>query len=246
MISIHALREEGDGKAAPIVSSVCNFYPRPPRGGRHDDDFFARFTRKISIHALREEGDKLEKVYTKEEPRISIHALREEGDEVLHCQPGDILISIHALREEGDDGRAERNDGSMNFYPRPPRGGRPRRSPTASSPSKFLSTPSARRATAKRTPKNGSSGYFYPRPPRGGRRSPSPALCTPSLFLSTPSARRATRSVTFAVSWYRFLSTPSARRATGGTVAAHTAHEDFYPRPPRGGRLFFGVACFLI
>ena len=57
------------------------------------------------------------------------------------------MISIHALREEGDRRRS-----------------RPR-----SSPSAFLSTPSARRAT----PRNRSTGSrlrnFYPRPPRGGR-----------------------------------------------------------------------------
>ena len=79
-------------------------------------------------------------------------------------------------------------------------------------------------------------------------------------FLSTPSARRAT--------WHRrrtamsdvFLSTPSARRATCGmpygtqpeTISIHALREegdrmpstsfsrssDFYPRPPRGGRLY--------
>ena len=35
-----------------------------------------------------------------------------------------------------------------NFYPRPPRGGRPDHSKPASSEAQFLSTPSARRATA--------------------------------------------------------------------------------------------------
>ena len=79
---------------------------------------------------------------------------------------------------------------------------------------KFLSTPSARRATAEH--KSGRvlspisihalreegdlracflqrrNGHFYPRPPRGGRR-PTPAqMITHSTFLSTPSARRAT------------------------------------------------------
>ena len=34
-----------------------------------------------------------------------------------------------------------------DFYPRPPRGGRPKISPNRTSPRKFLSTPSARRAT---------------------------------------------------------------------------------------------------
>ena len=34
-ISIHALREEGDASAGAAVSCSANFYPRPPRGGRH-------------------------------------------------------------------------------------------------------------------------------------------------------------------------------------------------------------------
>ena len=33
-ISIHALREEGDFSTFCIASNVFNFYPRPPRGGR--------------------------------------------------------------------------------------------------------------------------------------------------------------------------------------------------------------------
>ena len=34
-----------------------------------------------------------------------------------------------------------------------------------------------------------------------------------------------------------FLSTPSARRATGAAVGTVVPVVDFYPRPPRGGRL---------
>ena len=57
----------------------------------------------------------------------------------------------------------------LDFYPRPPRGGRPTYRYVAGYVTKFLSTPSARRAT-------GIHGVF----------STSP------IFLSTPSARRAT------------------------------------------------------
>ena len=125
---------------------------------------------------------------------ISIHALREEGDRASAGGFFVFLISIHALREEGDrrDSFTELDNGGflstpsarratqhnfrvavprMDFYPRPPRGGRrrgPRRhhrgerisihalreegDPAPSLPrnsrSTFLSTPSARRATA--------------------------------------------------------------------------------------------------
>ena len=80
-ISIHALREEGDGRTESPLVLPAYFYPRPPRGGRHNDavhkphknDFYPRPPRGgrriddaqgldtviISIHALREEGDRI-------------------------------------------------------------------------------------------------------------------------------------------------------------------------------------------
>ena len=79
---------------------------------------------------------------------ISIHALREEGDyNALVRRLDDLEISIHALREEGDRIGSCRLGGSIDFYPRPPRGGRrlPRRGARLNA--QFLSTPSARRAT---------------------------------------------------------------------------------------------------
>ena len=80
--------------------------------------------------------------------RISIHALREEGDRWPTSRPRRRKISIHALREEGDV-----------------RAALPVRIPSG-----FLSTPSARRATLKRTRPRKNLRNFYPRPPRGGRR----------------------------------------------------------------------------
>ena len=55
-------------------------------------------------------------------------------------------------------------------------------------------------------------------------------------FLSTPSARRATMLELYHVWCQQFLSTPSARRATYKDSSIHTYLNDFYPRPPRGGR----------
>ena len=80
VISIHALREEGDGDAAVGVAAH----------------------RGISIHALREEGDTIIS-YTSDSIKISIHALREEGDCTRGRNRSHHCISIHALREEGDD-----------------------------------------------------------------------------------------------------------------------------------------------
>ena len=228
-ISIHALREEGDRVRRRIGSVLANFYPRPPRGGRHAhslilpslSDFYPRPPRGgrlsqmflqcrlrnfyprpprggrptgrkarninklflstpsasllghfcISIHALREEGDRHGPAahrggadFYPRPPRggrlpavddalhipvISIHALREEGDLPRLPEKPYMEISIHALREEGD----EESAGYINAI------------------IQFLSTPSARRATA------------FDR-----------VLSRPKGFLSTPSARRATIS----------------------------------------------------
>ena len=56
-ISIHALREEGDGNLCEECLRENNFYPRPPRGGRQQPDENIYEKIQISIHALREEGD---------------------------------------------------------------------------------------------------------------------------------------------------------------------------------------------
>ena len=93
--------------------------------------------------------------------------------------PEDLVdtISIHALREEGDSVTSASATRTADFYPRPPRGGRPspNRGPSEAN-NQFLSTPSARRATWCVSPGNTSSRYFYPRPPRGGRPRLRPHL----------------------------------------------------------------------
>ena len=151
-------------------------------------------------------------------------------------------ISIHALREEGDASDLHKKRSGWYFYPRPPRGGRPSGFSRTLSLSRFLSTPSARRATSERrhwhigqslflsTPsaRRATTGrhpvqhrdrHFYPRPPRGGRPCHQCHLLLYFLFLSTPSARRATRPCRRGGGDAVFLSTPSARRATGSGMA---------------------------
>ena len=179
-----------------ICAVLCNFYPRPPRGGRPVCFAAGRVSVSISIHALREEGDSspiFKKVailnFYPRPPRggrrgvcagivapelISIHALREEGDQVFG--PLFLLfgISIHALREEGD-----------RFTVRP--------------------------------------------------------VKVSGVFLSTPSARRATSQANVLEGVKVFLSTPSARRATSLFFGGNRMEQNFYPRPPRGGRRFFSA-----
>ena len=256
------------------------FYPRPPRGGRHNrarlnhhilrflstpsarratkqyayDDTTGKFLstpsarratlggcdgvyyHAISIHALREEGDSLTTAHTSpgryfypRPPRggrpedgrveeavltISIHALREEGDYGVCFKIGETGISIHALREEGDGA------GLL----------------LSTCKQLFLSTPSARRATARagccwQPPRD-----FYPRPPRGGRRKSMENQTVSARFLSTPSARRATPPTCLSV--MRYIISIHALREEGdmqaSTPSGWTGY--FYPRPPRGGR----------
>ena len=83
----------------------------------------------------------------------------------------------------------------------------------------FLSTPSARRATHSRC----QTRQYEDK------------------FLSTPSARRATTFASPSFFWTVFLSTPSARRATPRVSHIGSESKDFYPRPLRGGRLFYEV-----
>ena len=80
LISIHALRGEGDDAAIVFDSSIqANFNPRPPWGGRPTQPPYIPAILFISIHALRGEGDNMKEL-KKLDSWISIHALRGEGD----------------------------------------------------------------------------------------------------------------------------------------------------------------------
>ena len=99
------------------------------------------------------------------------------------------------------------------FYPRPPRGGRLIPSPIFLTSAKFLSTPSARRATPECSPR---SAYRQ--------------------FLSTPSARRATVGAPPGC-FHKHISIHALREEGDSSGKAQPAFLIyFYPRPPRGGR----------
>ena len=125
-----------------------------------------------------------------------------------------------------------------DFYPRPPGGGR--------------------RCCRLRQP---TQTNFYPRPPGGGRPgADSGHQCGTVRFLSTPSGWRATKCPPPSHFGMVFLSTPSGWRATDAAKDADDALEisihalrvegdpalfrlpisfqNFYPRPPDGGRPF--------
>ena len=167
-------------------------------------------------------------------------------------------ISIHALREEGDLFNMTTVDLAGHFYPRPPRGGRLVMAEKMGRPLSisihalreegdvartvesfrtiFLSTPSARRATAKcgfLVRKIGISIH---------------ALREEGDHLRVLQAQDQTISIhalreegdhlapTETPKKAAFLSTPSARRATSNAQKRTATKKHFYPRPPRGGR----------
>ena len=147
-ISIHALREEGDKWPLDNRRQKSYFYPRPPRGGRPASQCWCWASSAISIHALREEGDLHFAVTAKRRKDFYPRPPRGGRHEIAQTVADTVSISIHALREEGDTG----SGWLVNAL------------------CKFLSTPSARRATMQ-----------------------AEDALTELLFLSTPSARRATQ-----------------------------------------------------
>ena len=125
-----------------------------------------------------------------------------------------------------------------NFYPRPPRGGRPRPCGAADPGRRFLSTPSARRAT-------GWSGIillrvrnFYPRPPRGGRLQRGWSRTTPKYFYPRP-PRGGRLKLKMSNTGLTIISIHALREEGDLPLSAGKAVPMyFYPRPPRGGRPF--------
>ena len=103
---------------------------------------------------------------------------------------------------------------------------------------KFLSTPSARRATLLPDDLRRGKSYFYPRPPRGGRRfSCQPKGAKPDISIHALREEGDSPAFNGSNDHIRFLSTPSARRATSLNGLGRSPENNFYPRPPRGGRL---------
>ena len=160
-ISIHALREEGDPKPCATPAPTNDFYPRPPRGGRHHrTTHFAHRSEFLSTPSARRATSPAPS--TRPRRDISIHALREEGDSPTpRALPGKVEFLSTPSARRATPGIRGRPKLWGNFYPRPPRGGRPRNPWTAKTVGKFLSTPSARRATAKTETKSLFSNKLY-------------------------------------------------------------------------------------
>ena len=168
-----------------------HFYPRPPRGGR----------------LCKCDNYKVVDDFYPRPPRGG-----RPGTQTLKTT----ITNFYPRPPRGGRPRLKSSSNALlDFYPRPPRGGRRERHPMRHRYIfRFLSTPSARRATSSVFVPSLWISNFYPRPPRGGRRGRGRCGMVCRAFLSTPSARRATQVDIVPGTDKVFLSTPSARRAT--------------------------------
>ena len=176
-----------------VCCCLCDFYPRPPRGGRRQ--FYATTDQKslfLSTPSARRATSGSSDTISVE-LFLSTPSARRATRFARACACT-VIISIHALREEGDLRHTAYSEHRLDdFYPRPPRGGRRHAGQDLSHvggisihalreegdppgllfdahPIGFLSTPSARRATHDSFGVIYFWNNFYPRPPRGGRR----------------------------------------------------------------------------
>ena len=256
-ISIHALREEGDAAGVYYADAQWNFYPRPPRGGRRTNR--PLHSRRWYFYPRPPRGGRR----ARWNPLVLIPVFLSTPSARRATLFG---CSVHAgfcyfyprPPRGGRRGRRSRRFPQRDFYPRPPRGGRLGVYYYTNASCEFLSTPSARRATAAfsawpagmsisihalreegdsyRSIKHRPWTHFYPRPPRGGR----PVVVLQHVgfhqFLSTPSARRATLKTTITtnvggISIHALREEGDRRAFLQGRLPVY-----FYPRPPRGGR----------
>ena len=102
--------------------------------------------------------------------------------------------------------------------------------------SRFLSTPSARRATTGRTPKHHAASYFYPRPPRGGRRVSHVRGADQINFYPRPPRGGRRPRAREGIEPKNFYPRPPRGGRLRAADAYRRQYHDFYPRPPRGGR----------
>ena len=169
---------------------------------------------KISIHAPRE-GSDMSTVARPAGRSISIHAPREGSDLIVISGTSFISISIHAPREGSDIKGSDIAPLPRYFYPRSPRGERPRSIQRMFSilQNFYPRSPRGERqwlaehmdiATeiSIHAPREGSDtvtifyaiywNHFYPRSPRGERLRAWDKVRSEFLFLSTLPARGAT------------------------------------------------------
>ena len=213
-----------------------DFYPRPPRGGRPRDPLDQGRHIGISTHALHEEGDQ-------EIDAASFPAMR-------------FLPTPSTRRATVDSFDPLRH--RLNFYPRPPRGGRPQKTGWVQDTQDisthalheegdivrvvkhwrhllFLPTPSTRRATIRGAGVVAMVSISTHALHEEGDIKPWRCFMK-SIKISTHALHEegdVIECVDFRRGHCSFLPTPSTRRATH--VRRDRSDRDFssYPRPPR-------------
>ena len=260
-ISIHAPREGSDRFRWIRGSRLCHFYPRSPRGERpepaSEPEQPAKFLSTLPARGATEQLDAyralLDNFYPRSprgERRRSAACFRRRCDFYPRSPRGE-------RRPSGSSGC-----GKHNFYPRSPRGERPSPFGISLTPRGIsIHAPREGSDTADRAAA-ASHTDFYPRSPRGERPVAVQSCARTDTFLSTLPARGATAR---AASWAAcsdsisihapregsdqirllllppskvFLSTLPARGATRRHRLFGLRVQHFYPRSPRGERLF--------
>ena len=173
LISIHIPLAGDDGPAVAEVDTCNNFYPHPPCGGRHAR---ARSASGDWMHFYPHppcEGRHRLAVLTGLRPGISIHVPLAGDDAIADTITAFnwIFLSTSPLRGTTGNSLVDVRF-TVDFYPRPPCGGRPHSSCITVFPKPFLSTSPLRGTTTLRSWLRAAERNFYPRPPCGGRPGP--------------------------------------------------------------------------
>ena len=214
IISIHALREEGDPQTISGTSGISYFYPRPPRGGRLMAVVTAVSTaRFLSTPSARRATQTVQPDVGAIQFLSTPSARRATPVSQTTMQPCTGFLSTPSARRATFSG-IRRIIPKIDFYPRPPRGGRPLGIGTIS-PIELISIHALREEGDRK---------LHPEP---GRRGISiHALREEGDAAQSLRRRRPSR-----------ISIHALREEGDWQVDGTTGRlENFYPRPPRGGR----------
>ena len=185
----------------PFPPLFFHFYPRPPCGGRRWTPSRRSLKSKISIHVPLA-GDDLFHANSAAGVYISIHVPL-AGDD---SSPGTLILHL------------------VNFYPRPPCGGRPGFSGSSTARRIFLSTS----------------------PLRGTTKNPLLPRLALRISIHVPLAGDDLIICCLPFARLPFLSTSPLRGTTRAPERVSEEERDFYPRPPCGGRLFLFFFLILL